>query len=567
MKLRQGILLAFTLSSALFSERTLAADFSQDAYTAPASPADLLWVERAAALPAGYAGAAPFARLTLGFADDPLVLKSDQGEEQTLIDSELSAHLSLGLVLAQRLQLALLAPAYLRNGASGGGYQLDGVVAGDPGLDLRLTLLDRSAPLELAVAGTLRVPLGANDAFASNGSASAWLRALASKSIGQRTWLSLSVGPTLRPATTQQALDVSDALRILAGVYYGLDDHWGLTGELAGSTPFSSPLSSGRSPLEAALGLRFQNGPWVLAAGGGPGLSNGFGTPDFRALATLGAQLGKVDAPPPVAQDDDPDKDGIVAGADHCPSAAEDRDGWKDDDGCPEDDDDRDGDSVLDAHDRCLEQAEDVDGFQDDDGCPDPDNDQDGVADRDDKCPGEAEDRDGWQDSDGCPDPDNDQDGILDRDDKCPNEAETINGKDDSDGCPDLIRVEAGQIRTLEPIFFEYRSAKIQTRSQPLLAELANLLKSRPDLGRISIDGHTDAQGADNYNLKLSQERAQSVMTFLVDAGVEQARLEAHGFGESKPIADNRTADGRARNRRVEFQLVDMLGSQPREHE
>lgn len=565
MTLRKSILLALTMSSALFTERALAAGFSQDAYTAPASPADLLWVERAAPLPSGYAAAAPFARLTLGFADDPLVLRSAQGDEQTLIDSELSAHLSLGLVLAQRLQLALLAPAYLRNGASGGGYQLDGLVAGDPGLDLRLTILDRNAPFELAVAGTLRVPFGASDAFASNGSASAWLRALASKSIGKRSLLSLSVGPTLRPSTQQQALEVGDALRILAGVYYGLDDHWGLTGELAGSTPFSSPFSNGRSPLEAALGLRFQSGPWVLAAGGGPGLSNGYGTPDYRALATLGAQLGQLAAPAVVVKDEDPDKDGVVGAADHCPNAAEDRDGWKDDDGCPDDDDDRDGDRIVDARDRCPDQAEDMDGFEDDDGCPDADNDHDAIADGDDKCPSEAEDRDGWQDADGCPDPDNDQDGILDRDDKCPNEAETINGKDDSDGCPDLIRVEAGQIRTLEPIFFEYRSAKIQTRSQPLLAELANLLKSRPDLGRISIDGHTDSQGADNYNLKLSQERAQSVMTFLVDAGVDHARLEAHGFGESKPIADNRTADGRARNRRVEFQLVDMLGSPPRE--
>ncbi len=99
---------------------------------------------------------------------------------------------------------------------------------------------------------------------------------------------------------------------------------------------------------------------------------------------------------------------------------------------------DRDADGITDANDRCPDDPEDRDGFQDDDGCPDPDNDQDGITDAMDKCPNEPEDKDGFQDADGCPDPDNDQDGVPDAADKCPNDPETKNGFQDDDGCPDV---------------------------------------------------------------------------------------------------------------------------------
>ena len=166
--------------------------------------------------------------------------------------------------------------------------------------------------------------------------------------------------------------------------------------------------------------------------------------------------------------DPDNDGDGILDAKDKCRDAPEDFDGFKDDDGCPDLDDDSDG--IPDGEDKCRNEPEDKDGFQDDDGCadldndddgipdavdlcptapedkdgykdgdgcPDPDNDLDGISDAQDKCPLEAEDRDGYQDEDGCPEPDNDFDGVLDRADKCPNEAETIDGTQDEDGCPE----------------------------------------------------------------------------------------------------------------------------------
>ena len=111
-------------------------------------------------------------------------------------------------------------------------------------------------------------------------------------------------------------------------------------------------------------------------------------------------------------------------------------------DGCPSTAEDSDGDGVPDTVDKCPDEPEDRDGFEDDDGCPDPDNDNDGIPDNFDNCPNEAEDMDGFEDEDGCPDPDNDKDGFPDAQDKCPMQPETLNGNKDDDGCPDRGRAE-----------------------------------------------------------------------------------------------------------------------------
>jgi OOP family OmpA-OmpF porin len=155
----------------------------------------------------------------------------------------------------------------------------------------------------------------------------------------------------------------------------------------------------------------------------------------------------------------DSDGDGIPDNLDRCPYQAEDKDGFEDEDGCPDPDNDgdglldtadkcpnqagpptnfgcpvldRDGDGILDKDDKCPDEPEDKDGFEDEDGCPDLDNDRDGIPDAQDKCPNEPEDKDGFEDEDGCPDPDNDKDGIPDLQDKCPNAA----GPASNGGCP-----------------------------------------------------------------------------------------------------------------------------------
>ena len=173
-------------------------------------------------------------------------------------------------------------------------------------------------------------------------------------------------------------------------------------------------------------------------------------------------------APPPAPGD--ADGDGLLDPDDKCPKEAEDKDGFEDEDGCPELDNDH--DAVADAKDRCPNEAEDADGFEDEDGCPDTDNDKDGVADAKDRCPKDPEDKDGFEDEDGCPDTDNDKDGIADAADKCPNEA----GPAGTNGCPQkfqLITVTKDKIELKQTIYFETAKARIQPRSYPLLDEVA----------------------------------------------------------------------------------------------
>jgi len=277
----------------------------------------------------------------------------------------------------------------------------------------------------------------------------------------------------------------------------------------------------------------------------------------------------------------DTDGDGIPDTRDKCPNDPEDKDGFEDDDGCPDLDNDQDG--VPDKVDKCpgtdkdkknnfKDTKEDKDGFEDDDGCPDPDNDKDGIADVIDKCPNQAEDKDGFEDDDGCPDPDNDKDGICDGNptiqsklkdyikickgfDKCPNQPETFNGYQDDDGCPDkklLVTVTKTKIELTQKVYFAYNKARIMKRSYQLLRDVATVMKDRPSM-TVRIEGHTDSRGGARYNRRLSERRARSVRKFLIREGISDTRMSAVGYGEDKPIANNRYKAGRDKNRRVEF--------------
>lgn len=252
----------------------------------------------------------------------------------------------------------------------------------------------------------------------------------------------------------------------------------------------------------------------------------------------------------------DNDEDGVLDGSDKCPTQKEDKDGFQDDDGCP--DPDNDGDGNPDGKDKCPLQKEDVDGFQDEDGCPDPDNDGDGILDAKDKCPNEAETKNGFQDDDGCKDenPDTDKDGVPDSSDKCIDKPETINGFEDSDGCPDdvpkALKKFAGAIKGIE---FEVGSAKIVAKSFPILDGAVKVLKEFADT-RIEVSGHTDNTGDAEANKKLSQERADSVKAYFVEKGIAAERIQTVGHGQDKPVADNKTKPGQAKNRRIEFKLL-----------
>ncbi len=219
---------------------------------------------------------------------------------------------------------------------------------------------------------------------------------------------------------------------------------------------------------------------------------------------------------------------------------------------------DMDEDGVFDQNDKCPKEKEDRDGYQDEDGCPDPDNDGDSIADNDDKCPYEKEDLDQFEDTDGCIDSDNDKDGLADANDKCPNQAETMNRYQDEDGCPDnkptdrLVKeIKKGRM-ILKGVNFRTGSANLTFESYEVLNRVYESLQAYPDV-MVEIRGYTDSQGNYSSNKKLSLRRAQSVKDYIVQRGVDPMRMSVRGFGSENPIATNRTADGRAQNRRIEF--------------
>ena len=255
----------------------------------------------------------------------------------------------------------------------------------------------------------------------------------------------------------------------------------------------------------------------------------------------------------------DRDHDGLMDDVDQCPDAPEDKDGFQDSDGCPDEDNDKDG--ILDKVDHCPDVAEDKDGFEDDDGCPDDDNDKDGIADKADKCPDVAEDKDNFEDEDGCPEPDNDKDGIPDAQDLCPNEPETVNGYADTDGCPDedQVRVLGDKIVLDDRVHFYVNSFIIRKISYPLLQRLAKLIADHPEYVHVSVEGHADERGPDNFNQKLSEDRARAVMEFLVKQGIAPDRLSSIGYGSTRPLVDKKSEYALLLNRRVEFSVTRKL--------
>ncbi len=255
----------------------------------------------------------------------------------------------------------------------------------------------------------------------------------------------------------------------------------------------------------------------------------------------------------------DKDSDGLADYLDACPDVA----GLASLKGCP----DKDLDGITDKEDRCPEIA----GTLQLKGCPD--SDKDGIVDIDDKCPGT---KTGYKvDSDGCT-LDNDKDGIVNEEDKCPELAGILafRGCPDTDGdgvadnedrcpavkgtivnkgCPEIPKVDVQRITVLaSKIYFETNKADLKLISYSALDDLADILK-RNDAVNLTVEGHTDSDGDDVYNLELSQKRTESVKSYLISKGVSADRLTAIGYGETKPVADNKNAAGKAKNRRVEL--------------
>ena len=252
----------------------------------------------------------------------------------------------------------------------------------------------------------------------------------------------------------------------------------------------------------------------------------------------------------------DQDNDGVADKDDQCPTEAGTLNG------CP--DTDRDG--IADKDDECPTEAGTVRG------CPD--SDYDGVPNKDDKCPRQA----GPVDNGGCPlAKDSDEDGVPDEKDPCPNAAGPFNGCPDTDGdtvpdnldkcvntpgpatnygCPEVKKETKERLEfAMKAVQFETGKSVLKQQSFKVLDEIVDIMGQYPDY-KLNIGGHTDDVGAKEKNLALSTERAKVCYDYLVYRGVKEERIRSNGYGESRPIASNKTAEGREKNRRVEFELT-----------
>jgi len=230
----------------------------------------------------------------------------------------------------------------------------------------------------------------------------------------------------------------------------------------------------------------------------------------------------------------DSDGDGIQDSKDECPEVP----GTEEFNGCA----DSDGDGIADPKDKCPE----VSGAEQFNGCPDTDD--DGVPDPEDACPNEG----GPATNKGCPFKDKDGDTVLDKNDNCPEIPGTVANK----GCPEVTDEVQKQLNDYaKTILFDTGKSSIKTESAQVLSDIVNILKEYPT-ANFTIEGHTDSVGSNTLNQKLSDSRAAAVKDYLIQNGVSSARLSSAGYGEDKPIASNKTKEGRAQNRRVEINLV-----------
>ncbi|HCO21086.1 MAG TPA: hypothetical protein DIT47_08595 [Flavobacteriaceae bacterium] len=273
--------------------------------------------------------------------------------------------------------------------------------------------------------------------------------------------------------------------------------------------------------LTKNFGLNLQ-GDYVATPGDDSNVAN-----FWQASASLMFRFGNTDR----------DKDGIKDKDDACPDVP----GLAQFQGCP----DTDGDGVADKDDNCPEVA----GPVENNGCPWPDTDGDGVLDKDDACPSVA----GPVENNGCPWPDTDGDGVLDKDDACP----TVAGLAQYNGCPKTDKIVAEEVtKALNDILFDFNKATIRPESKEKLDQAAAYIKDFP-AGKFLIEGRTDKKGSEAYNLKLSRQRAASVVAALEARGVAPEQLKSRGVGEAKATVAETASDAeRLSDRRVVVEAI-----------
>lgn len=506
---------------------------------------------------------------TRAITTDPAVL-ARKSTESAVVQDQLAVYGNAGFEILDRAIIGIAFPWYpfqsINNPDYGTGNVQGpgqsrtttigtGVGAGDLRIDLRGTILRSEDRLSAFGAQlSLFAPTGSTANLGGDGGTAALLGVTGEHTI---KWITLvaNTGIHFRPRHAindpvgGSGLGVSDEWRWAVGAFIPIKDGkyrigatiFGQTGlttkdPIVGDTLFTKA----NTPIEWQLEGRMKFGPsdhWWAGFGGGTRLIvNAYGAPDMRLVGLVGAYV-------PILESD----------AKSPERKADLRAKWR-----REHASDRDGDGIPDDIDACPDDKEDGLGNDPHDGCPlPPDRDGDGIPDQFDKCPDVPEDKDGIDDGDGCPETDADNDGIPDTEDACPKVPGKKNSDPKKNGCPTLISAEGGVVRVLQQVHFKFGTAEIMQDSYPVLQEIADLLKANKGIKRMSIEGHTDNKGSAELNKTLSGQRAAAVVTWLTQHGIEANRLESHGFGMEKPIETNDTDDGRAKNRRVEFKILE----------
>jgi outer membrane protein OmpA-like peptidoglycan-associated protein len=511
-----------------------------------------------------------YGQFGLGFALNPLRVQNeiDDPTKQALlarspgnpVSSQLIGYMNAGVELFDRIGFQASLPiAFYQDGNPTNRADLgvsDSVSIAhaavmDARLDARvIALRNDSRTAKLGLLATVWLPTGNSLSYGSDRAASGAL-GMAVEYDFHAIFMTLNTGVHFRPLVGINDFKVQNEWTWGLGAFLPLRDNTiRLGAEIFGSTGLGSvdgkntTFDGKTTPVEWMLESRMALGQsrhgWV-GLGGGTRMSAGY-APDFRAVAVVGGWFGIADTAPPspakrfhatefADHGADTDHDGLPDDVDLCPTEPEDHKPPNPDDGCPAPPD-RDGDGIPDDVDKCPDQPEDMDGIDDADGCPEDDADSDGVPDAVDSCPKEP----------GEPSPD-----------------------PAKNGCPQFIRRVSGssEIQILQQIQFATGRADILPVSFPILNEVVKLLKANPDIKHVDIEGHTDDRGPAKLNEKLSADRANSVVRYLVGHGIAEGRLSSAGFGPARPIADNATSEGRQKNRRVEFHITDKGNAAP----
>ncbi len=506
------------------------------------------------------------AGLTFDYGHHPLVLGIVQNgefvQEQAVVAHQLYGHVDLGLTLSNRFALSFSLPVALyQAGTATSGITPGGVGVGDPRLGGMVRVFGDALhdALSLHAGVQLWIPAAGSGNHVGDSQVRVSPRVVLAGVVRHFMWSFLtdftyrneasigtlpkgagnSVGPELHFGG---ALAYSDLPR-----HFAIGPEVMMATVVAGGSAFARDYTS----LEVLFGGQYKlHDMFMVGLAGGLGALREPGNPDGRVILRL-AYAPEPAREPEVVPEADRDHDGILDPEDDCPDLHHGRMPDPQRPGCPRPD--RDHDRVFDDEDACIDDP----GLRTHDpqinGCPAPsDRDGDGVIDDEDTCPDLAMGEHPDNDRHGCPLADRDGDGVFDKDDQCPDVPKGDSPHPVKIGCP---TVKDDNI-VVDPIFFETNRAVLLPASIPVVQSIADIMNAHPEFEKVSIEGHTDDRGKPKTNLDLSARRANAVMKWLASQGVSAARLESHGYGQTRPIADNDSEEGRAKNRRVQFVIL-----------